>query len=446
MSSRYRILETITHSENRDVFLAEDLWNQKTVILKTICPSAKSAWFQQFQTEVQVLKAIDSPWIPCLIESRQKTQNCWLAEEYIEGESLTKWLAGHKSKAERQRLFCEIIQRIRLVHQAGYLYMDLKADNIRIRNGHACLIDFNGCVPIGSAKPIFTNKDSLPPECLTGKRMDERADQIGLGKLWLNMNGPSQQAWTALARDPDHRYSSLIALEQAVCSPTRRKSGLGVMIGICLFAVLCSGLLFKDQLAGQPLLAEVFPAAKEQEALDESAAALCQRLEAANQMPSAREWLLMAETAMDTRHLPLAGYLTSHVPPSAEAKLSKSLLLLHMLQGSPLSEESLENGIQALGQAALSEEELVILFGYCAMEQVVLAESFVRNQLDALAKNSGQPKEPDDKLMASLMNYLLMAAAKSQQCTPVPQALKTRLQASCPDLYGLYEKAVLYGS
>ncbi len=182
MNNRFQPIKLLKENPGCRVILASQNDGRK-VVIKEVKLQAHEVWFSQFRMEVQVLQALEGNFVPSLFGVHDSPGACWLVEEYLEGIDLAAWLQSNPSKALRRQIFLEILERIQSVHEAGYLYLDLKPENILIHEGHAWLIDFNACMPIGSIRPILVNRDSLPPEGLEGKRMNEKADQIGLGKL-----------------------------------------------------------------------------------------------------------------------------------------------------------------------------------------------------------------------------------------------------------------------
>ena len=64
--------------------------------------------------------------------------------EYVDGCTLTEYLAEHSNKAARQRVFEQLLSATAYLHKAGVLHNDLKPDNILItRTNHDVrLIDF----------------------------------------------------------------------------------------------------------------------------------------------------------------------------------------------------------------------------------------------------------------------------------------------------------------
>ena len=64
--------------------------------------------------------------------------------EYVDGCTLTEYLAECSDKAARERVFEQLLAATEYLHKAGVLHNDLKPDNILIthKNHDVRLIDF----------------------------------------------------------------------------------------------------------------------------------------------------------------------------------------------------------------------------------------------------------------------------------------------------------------
>lgn len=432
MNSRYMIVETLRQSPGTQVFLAMDTWKRCKVILKLVRPDAHPAWRMQFRTEVQILQRLDCEWIPSLIESADGIRGSWLCEEYIEGQTLDLWLASRPSRKQKRDVFEQILQLIAGLHQIGYLYMDLKPDNVLIRNDHACLIDFNACLPIGSTRPVLVSRDSLPPEGLAGKTMDERADQIGLGKLWLRMAGPSQAAWTALSKNPDRRFRSLEQFGQAICRPRRYPAVLVAVLALSAGAAALSGpLVHPSQAAAEAAVPAAGPLPK--------AADLCESLvrRSADQPVALSEWLTAARSALQQKHVALAGWLCDHPPASPGIQSRYFQFLLALMLGMDSPTEELEQILEELPGQLGWTDELPQLFKELIRRKIVLEPDLIRSLLHSLSEEEALRSD----CLECLMNYLLLISSETGMLFELPDSLAGQLESRAADLYSLYQRA-----
>lgn len=441
------------------MFLALDTMSQKKVVLKIVKPNAHQAWVSQFRLEVQVLKRLNHPRIPSLIESHDDWDGCWLVEDYIEAMPLQDWLKTDPGKESRQALFFELLELIHCVHQAGFLYLDLKAENVLVAQDHAYLIDFNACLPIGSVRPILINKDSLPPEGLAGQPMNEKADQIGLGNLYLLFFGPNSIAWSALRENPNERFASLEAFKQAMESSTKRFS-LRFLFPT-LFGVLAFFSLFisNSSLFSLPSLSLEVEDLKESNPIHELSQANAPSLNQTYSIPSFIQemqalkasdlclaalhpqsqsltptlWLTYAYVAMHQNHLSLARYLYDHAPiqESSTVKLYCSILGL-FLDKIPTGRE-LSWCVQVL---PTQESWLWFLEEFCLHvwhREICLSASDFQDLFMALNQEETLPHT----LLEVFMQCVLIGCLQDMSFT-LPNRLQEQFKTQIPELYSLY--------
>lgn len=439
MNTRFFILELLKENPGGQVFLGADSQSRKKVIIKQVFPHAHQAWQSQFLMECKVLQALDHPGFPRLIEVHKDPLETWLAEEYIEGENLNSWMKSRPPRKERCRIFLEVLELIGQVHQAGFLYLDLKPDNILVRNGHACLIDFNSALPIGSIRPILVSRSSLPPEGIEGQPMNEKADQIGLGRLYLSLFGPSSIAWTALARNPESRFRDLETFARQVRKKNGQNPVLGWMaailaacIGIFAFFVLVP---VWNNAAKKPQTAE------KRGSPDLDAAVLCQALEKERQAGTIvldqSEWLIAARAAFEQNHLPLAGFLHDNKPDQDGFQSEFYDFLLALILGSDLPADRLEWLLDHLPEQLGWIEQLEMLCSGLLSRRLVLEAGPLQYLFDQAA---GQlPLE--EKTCKALMNYLLFCFSQREIHIELPGQLADEFSCKAPDLYQLYQAA-----
>lgn len=383
-----RELEVIKQSSALKTSLAYDEVRGVKVIVKEVSLDAPQAYLTAFEMEIRVLQAIRSPWIPSLLAHGCSRNGLWLSETYMAGESLGAWLKKKTAFLKKQEIFIQILRLIESVHQAGYLYLDLKADNILIHQGHAVLIDFNAALPIGSSRPILAGAMSLPPEGADGRAMDEAADQIGLGRLYLLMFGPSMLTWIALSKDPRRRFKSLRDFEGAVLKSRKRKILLAILAGASVLA-LCIPLgvhIFASQTASAPRSARL-PAEK---AEGYRAADYCLRFE--NEERAAQpgsilpmEWQDAADAALAENHRPLAGYLLDHLPETSSFSITMRECLLRLLRQESIAQSQIETLMMQCPDQTGWDRHLSLLFSMLSAQKIALSQESLESLFEKLA-------------------------------------------------------------
>lgn len=122
-----------------------------------------------------------------------------LVMEKIEGQNLQKWLEenGNKPLTEKVAIdwLIQLIEILKELHENDYMHLDLKPDNIMLRNGKLVLIDFGGVIertPIYYAKLGAGGIETVgtpyysPPE-QTEKKPCQQSDFLALGRTFVRL-------------------------------------------------------------------------------------------------------------------------------------------------------------------------------------------------------------------------------------------------------------------
>ena len=426
MGNHFQPIKLLKENPGCRVILASQGDGRK-VVIKEVKLQAHEVWFSQFRMEVQVLQALEGKYAPKLLGVHDSPAACWLVEEYLEGVDLGTWLQSNPARALRKQIFLEILERIQSVHEAGYLYLDLKPENILIHEDHAWLIDFNACLPIGSIRPILVNRYSLPPEGIEGKRMNEKADQIGLGKLYLLFFGPSSIAWTALSRNPEHRFRNLDVFGAQIRKPPRLKMAL--MASIVAFLCIGGMIWFFYPAQANAANSKLPDAVKVCEELKNE-------LKAGSLVLSESEWIVDTRSCLEASHLSLAGFLHEHKPQTTSFQVEFYDFLLGLLLSSDVSIAQLDSLLERLFQQAGWVEQFKDLCKGLMQARIILDPDQIHQMLIVLDAHCPL----DDESCACLMNYLLTCLSRRDQSIELPEKLEENLAGSCPDLYELYAK------
>jgi len=168
LGGRYKITSQLGVGGFGRTFLAEDLHlpGHPQCVIKQLKPQISSDDALQmarrcFNTEAQVLYQLGiHDQIPRLLAHFEDNQEFYLAQEFVEGEPLTKEFIEGKTWSENQVVFWlqDILKVLAFVHQRQVIHRDLKPSNL-IRRRHdrrIVLIDF------GAVKQVSTQ--GLDPE------------------------------------------------------------------------------------------------------------------------------------------------------------------------------------------------------------------------------------------------------------------------------------------
>lgn len=162
LGGRYKIISQLGVGGFGRTFLAEDLHlpGYPRCVIKHLKPQSKNDDTLQmarrcFDVEAQVLYHLGShDQIPRLLAHFEESQEFYLAQEFIEGEPLTRELGEGKqwSQGRTILLLKDILQVMTFVHQQHVIHRDLKPSNLirRRRDRKIVVIDF------GAVKQVST--------------------------------------------------------------------------------------------------------------------------------------------------------------------------------------------------------------------------------------------------------------------------------------------------
>lgn len=146
----------------------------------------KSVYHDRLVKEAHLLKDLKNPYIPGIYDLEEDDEYTYIIEEYIEGESL-KSLCNRRLLSEKEIIhfmiqFSNIINYLHSLPKS-MLYLDIKPENIIIRDDRCFLIDFGSAMEEGNADgPVFGTRSYSPPEQLEG-HISKPADIYSLGRL-----------------------------------------------------------------------------------------------------------------------------------------------------------------------------------------------------------------------------------------------------------------------
>jgi serine/threonine protein kinase len=157
----YRILRVIAQGELGRLYLAEDARGQRVALKELVLLSAPDVHhLQAFEREAKVLSRLSHPRVPRLFESFTEGSGTqtrfYLAQEFIEGESLLARLAVHRySEAEARELARKILSVLVQLHAhvPKIIHRDIKPANLIVRPDGALFL-----VNLGSVRELATGE------------------------------------------------------------------------------------------------------------------------------------------------------------------------------------------------------------------------------------------------------------------------------------------------
>jgi serine/threonine protein phosphatase PrpC len=149
----YHVLEEIHASNRSQLYLVQDEDGKKWV-MKT--PSVNyqddPAYIERFIMEEWIGRRIDCPNVVKVPVAPRKRQWLYYLCEFVEGETLAKWIKGtNKRDIEKVLDIIEqVVRGVRALHRKETLHQDIKPENIVLTvTGEAKLVDFGSCFVAG---------------------------------------------------------------------------------------------------------------------------------------------------------------------------------------------------------------------------------------------------------------------------------------------------------
>jgi serine/threonine protein kinase len=168
--------------------------------------------FRRIEREESVLAALCTSGVnsPRVYSSFKAEKNYYLVLEYIEGETLERWLGKRKRRLSISQILNYGIQLSTLIasmHAAGWVWRDCKLGNLIVtREGELRPLDFEGACPVDRPDPLPWGTPSYaPPEWQDEFRGQSRVpeDLHALGaSIYLLLTGflPETSSFLAIER------------------------------------------------------------------------------------------------------------------------------------------------------------------------------------------------------------------------------------------------------
>ena len=192
----YRLVAFLGAGGMGEVYRAEHHHLGRTVAVKVLTntdPQASHA--ARFRNEARLHARLQHENIARLYEYGEVDGKPCLIMEYVEGPMLSDLIAssGGLPVPEAIRLFREVVEAVRYMHEQGIVHRDLKPGNIKVTPaGQVKLLDFG--ISKGAATPRLTRTGNivgtvhcLAPEQIRGQEADARSDIWALGVVLYEM-------------------------------------------------------------------------------------------------------------------------------------------------------------------------------------------------------------------------------------------------------------------
>src|SRR5579883_1441739 len=197
----YEIIRMLGHGGMSRVYLATDLRDQRTVVLKF--PNDELigdiAVFERYRREAEIGSRLNHPYVQHLLYTDEKRSEEYLVVEYIQGKTLREVLAARDGKPlppdEALRIIEQVCEALAYCHEHGVYHRDIKPENIMLQNdGSVKIIDFGIALLEGARRVTWRGlsgtvgtPDYMSPEQLRGERGTASSDIYAAGMMLYEM-------------------------------------------------------------------------------------------------------------------------------------------------------------------------------------------------------------------------------------------------------------------
>lgn len=198
LKGRYCILEQLGQGGEGHLYLARDMELGCLWAVKEIPVSAKK--------EAKLLRLLEHPSIPKMVDYAEREAYCYLVMEYIRGKSLGQWLREGRlfSVPETIELALTTAEAMEYLHtrKPAVFYGDLKPDNLMLQeNGRLYVVDFGSAVPgYGKVQRICKGTRGYAAPEQYGGSVSAASDIYAFGRTFLELMG--KRPWKAFLDCP----------------------------------------------------------------------------------------------------------------------------------------------------------------------------------------------------------------------------------------------------
>lgn len=164
LPDRYQLEQQLTEKPDRQTWLAQDLQENRSVVLKILWFSGPSIWqnLKYFEREAQFLKQISHPAIPNFLDyfdlQVAEQHSFVLVQDYIPARSLNQHREDGRtfSEADIKEIIQQVLDILRYLHQQDppILHRDIKPSNLLLSDRSAHSIGQVYLVDFGAAKSV----------------------------------------------------------------------------------------------------------------------------------------------------------------------------------------------------------------------------------------------------------------------------------------------------
>jgi serine/threonine protein kinase, bacterial len=184
---RYEIKEVLGMGSYGITYLVLDVHTNETIVLKQLrrTKAKIKSGLRSFQKESEILKAVQHPQVPMLLDEFQSDKGFFITMEWIQGNTFEDLIFRDQQQYSEQETIKVLLKLLNIVnrfHQKGIIHRDLRIPNIIERNGKLHIIDFGLACYLTDEEAEDPNDH---PEKLRMRAVTVKCDLFALGHFAL---------------------------------------------------------------------------------------------------------------------------------------------------------------------------------------------------------------------------------------------------------------------
>lgn len=193
---KFKIIDCLKKDEHSAVYLADHVFLNKRIILKTLNTSTSkdSEKIERFKREGRILAQLDHPNIIRVLDFGTSEEYFYISFEYFESKNLRKLFGEKKfTDSEKEFLITQILKASNYAHKNNIIHRDLKPENILVDDSFKLKISDFG-LAFTSDENFITDQYSIvgtpcymSPEQIRGERLTNKSDLFSAGIIFYEL-------------------------------------------------------------------------------------------------------------------------------------------------------------------------------------------------------------------------------------------------------------------
>ena len=163
LADKFRIERELGAGEMSHIFVATELANNRTVVIKVVAPEHAGELFaDRFSREVKFASRLKHANIVPLLSAGDANGIAYYTMPFVEGRSLRQRLASGDAipLAEATQILRDVLKALAYAHDQSVVHRDIKPENVLLSSGKAVVTDFGIAKAISASRTMEISTES----------------------------------------------------------------------------------------------------------------------------------------------------------------------------------------------------------------------------------------------------------------------------------------------